>query len=538
MNINKHNVAMRWITRRRTNEVAGLYESFPGTFSAYQEALSSGFQGTMEEFMQIQSIPQSERPFTGKVGGLVEPGVTHYGKKTKITPEKYKEEFENFKKNKKGKVFTDQEFANHLNKNYFHRTGSFTEKTVSMARKRLNLPSTWEGKGSNIKDLRRVEKVNDYLQEIIPKLNAGEKYFSKADVAELVQKKFNFKPITDEKSRFRSKAYPLMDTLDSKLEKVEKTLKNMLMEEKPLNDFWPQALQKRTGFDRDYIGDVLREGKIPTYEVIKDQGAEYIRGTNLNDANHGFLKDLSFSDQMEKGARMKEGRPIYSLGKEGAKKGGHASHTVKSFAFRSWDQSQGNGPVKLINRKTGKPITWDYGLTIRDFDFTYNGKKYYGKKLLDVDYLKKNFPEVYKNQLAANRLRARKVDDPFNPGKKISLDELVKKVQIENYGWKGGRTFEVLHGSKGVMLEPFTNLRYNTRDINQAERSLSQFLKAGSISQTQYNQSLKNLNKAFNEAKDYDQAIIDRQTKLATDISKGQKQNFKQLLQGFCGYGK
>ena len=69
-------------TRRRTNEVAGLYESFPGTFTAYQEALSSGFQGTMEEFIQHQSIPQSERPFTGKVGGLVEPGVTHYGKKT------------------------------------------------------------------------------------------------------------------------------------------------------------------------------------------------------------------------------------------------------------------------------------------------------------------------------------------------------------------------------------------------------------------------------------------------------------------------
>ena len=81
MNINKHNIAMQWITRRRTNEVAGLYESFPGTFSEYQEALSSGFQGTMEEFIQHQSIPQSERPFTGKVGGLVEPGVTHYGKK-------------------------------------------------------------------------------------------------------------------------------------------------------------------------------------------------------------------------------------------------------------------------------------------------------------------------------------------------------------------------------------------------------------------------------------------------------------------------
>ena len=78
MKIHRHNVAMRWITRRRTNEVAGLYESFPGTFSAYQEALSSGFQGTMEEFIQHQSIPQGDRPFTGKVGGLVEPGVTHY----------------------------------------------------------------------------------------------------------------------------------------------------------------------------------------------------------------------------------------------------------------------------------------------------------------------------------------------------------------------------------------------------------------------------------------------------------------------------
>ena len=89
MNINKHNVAMRWITRRRTNEVAGLYESFPGTFSAYQEALSSGFQGTMEEFIQIQSIPQSDRPFTGYNGGPVGSPtgmVTEYGRKVYETP--------------------------------------------------------------------------------------------------------------------------------------------------------------------------------------------------------------------------------------------------------------------------------------------------------------------------------------------------------------------------------------------------------------------------------------------------------------------
>ena len=53
-----------------------------------------GGQLTPEEFYQHQSIPQSERPLTGaeggrvydtrkyfKPGGLVEPGVTHYGEK-------------------------------------------------------------------------------------------------------------------------------------------------------------------------------------------------------------------------------------------------------------------------------------------------------------------------------------------------------------------------------------------------------------------------------------------------------------------------
>ncbi len=73
-------------------QVAGLSESFPGTFTSYNDAVSEGFQGTREEWLQQQSIPQIDRPFTGKAGGpvydtrkyfkpggLVEPGVTHYG---------------------------------------------------------------------------------------------------------------------------------------------------------------------------------------------------------------------------------------------------------------------------------------------------------------------------------------------------------------------------------------------------------------------------------------------------------------------------
>ncbi len=64
---------------------AGLSDMFPGTFTSYQDALAGGFQGTMEEWLQQQSIPQIDRPLAGggrvsmKPGGLVEPGVTHYG---------------------------------------------------------------------------------------------------------------------------------------------------------------------------------------------------------------------------------------------------------------------------------------------------------------------------------------------------------------------------------------------------------------------------------------------------------------------------
>ena len=81
---------------RNEKQVAGLSESFPGTFTSYNDAVSEGFQGTREEWLQQQSIPQIDRPFTGqaggrvyntrkyfKPGGLVEPGVTHYATKVK-----------------------------------------------------------------------------------------------------------------------------------------------------------------------------------------------------------------------------------------------------------------------------------------------------------------------------------------------------------------------------------------------------------------------------------------------------------------------
>ena len=73
-------------------KMAGLSDVFPGTFTSYNDAVHGGFQGTMEEWLQQQSIPQTERPLAGggsvydtrkyfKPGGLVEPGVEYYARK-------------------------------------------------------------------------------------------------------------------------------------------------------------------------------------------------------------------------------------------------------------------------------------------------------------------------------------------------------------------------------------------------------------------------------------------------------------------------
>ena len=52
------------------SHTAGLSDMFPGTFTSYQDALAGGFQGTMEEWLQQQSIPQIDRPLAegGRIG--------------------------------------------------------------------------------------------------------------------------------------------------------------------------------------------------------------------------------------------------------------------------------------------------------------------------------------------------------------------------------------------------------------------------------------------------------------------------------------
>ena len=49
-------------------EVAGaLMNTFPGSNMNYLQAVEDGFQGTLEDFLKLQSIPQSDRPLTGEL---------------------------------------------------------------------------------------------------------------------------------------------------------------------------------------------------------------------------------------------------------------------------------------------------------------------------------------------------------------------------------------------------------------------------------------------------------------------------------------
>ena len=351
--------------------------------------------------------------------------------------------------------------------------------------------------------LAKSDKINTYLSQLIPKLNAEEKFYTKEDVSSMVEKKFKLKPryatvyykgkpSKNKVNQFGARTYPVMNTLDSAETKLDNVIKNMLMEDKPLGDFFYQAIQKRTGLDRRIVAKLLPQNQ--TYKVLENQGG-YTLVQRFNKENkHGFLKNLSLSDQLKAALELELGTPRFT-GVEDitgqSKKGGlygkkgftySPKFRVMEFAKRNWNRNKGEGVVKFVDQK-GTPIKWQFGLELpfNKVGFEYNGKIYKANDLTP-ELMKKDFPEVYNNQLAINRLNTQVIPDPINKGKTITVGELVKRTQVNNYQWspKLG-SFDIMHGSKGVAGEPFTNLTYNTRDINQIEMGVNKLVERGVI---------------------------------------------------------
>ena len=77
MKLQRHNLAMQWILRRRTNEVKGKANPLYNEFKKYQSALSDGFEGTMNEYM-VSTFEQGGR-VGYQSGQLVQPGFGRQG---------------------------------------------------------------------------------------------------------------------------------------------------------------------------------------------------------------------------------------------------------------------------------------------------------------------------------------------------------------------------------------------------------------------------------------------------------------------------
>jgi hypothetical protein len=409
------------------------------------------------------------------------------------------------------------------------------------------------GYGGTITQKKTFKKVNDYLKELIPKLNAEEKFYTKEEVSNMVEKKFNIKPRYQiiyykgkpsefKVNQFGIRSYPIMKTLDSSDKKIDKVLKNMLIEDKPLNDFFFKALQKRTDLRSSKVTYKLKNNQ--TYQVLKDQGLDSLLQRFNKKTDHGFLKKLSLSDQLTTALELEKGTPRFT-GVEDikgqSKKGGvygrkgftySPKFRVMEFAKRNWNRNKGEGAVTFVDQK-GKPIKWKFGLELpfNKVGFVYNGKTYRSIDLTP-ELMQKNFPEVYNNQLAINKLNTQVIDDPINKGKTITVGELVKRTQVNNYNWspKLG-SFDIMHGPKGVIEEPFTNLTFNTRDINQIEMGINKLVERNVLK----NKDAVVINKLINNlAGSGDPDLIrQRAIKLSKQKVKGQPIDYQTVKNNF-----
>ena len=397
----------------------------------------------------------------------------------------------------------------------------------------------------------RFKKVTKYLEKLIPKLNAEDRFYTKDEVSAMVEKKFNIKPRRNEFgfkiNQFLNRDYPIMRTLDKSDVKLENLIGKMLMEDKPLNDFFFKSLQKRLNLGDRVVSDLLKES--PFFNTLKDSGIDSLVYSFNREKPHGFLKKLSLSDQLRTALEMEQGLPRYTNISGEDVRARSPKFTVMDFAKRSWNQNKGKGAIQFFD-KNGKLINWSFNLQLpyNEVSFKYNGKKYNSKILNNTLLLKKNFPEVYENQMALNKLKNTRITDPLNKNKTITVANLVKRNQIKNYNWSPDKSsFDILHSTKGVKNEPFTNLSFNTSDINTIERGITE---SAVLNKNQKNKIIKNIDKVYGSGdpdvitkRQIDLAksknIIDYQSMkgdvLKQTVTKKDFNNFRNLLNNLAG---
>ena len=381
--------------------------------------------------------------------------------------------------------------------------------------------------GGNFAAIERKKEKEVLLKKLIEDANKQDKYFTQKSIAE----KAEIKTPSHYTETFKT------NKLMTATEKMDRVLIDMLADDKPLNDRFVNIIRERVGgFNSRETLKKIKE--TPTFKTIASQGGDFLtRTTNMPN-----FTGLNLSQQLKRAVDIQIGQPTY-IGTSGIKNRFYspASVTMEN-ARKSWNQNKGKGDVQFFDSK-GKPIKWEYGvkLPIQEVSFKYKNKTHKYGDLVDSTYIKKYFPELQETVINANKFKASKVDNPFIPGEKITVRDLTKEISKRGYknNPKWG-TIDILHGPNGVKGEPFTNLRYNTSDINQMELAFSNSLKAGNLNQAQYDQSIKNLNSSFEglTGADNEKAIVQRLTTQGEKINKGTFYGFGELKERNLNYAK
>ncbi len=457
----------------------------------------------MMSWLTRPSTPQTETRENFAIGGGEFEGEdlgTREGfatiSKKPLSKEKFIELYENFLNTDEVNK-SDRVFAEKLNKEGYRTQSNdpFDDGSIFARRKRYGVKGVVEGSKAAPEVAKKVQNVNEYLSDLIFELNSKNRFYSLEEVQDMVREKFKF----SKNVSFDKRNYPIFNQLLNRDQKVEQLLKKMLISDEPLNTSFLKYIAKEVGGARRKKGRTgpLVENELefktvqkalknsPTYKIIKDQGADLLKD-RFNKGSADLFK-LSFSDQLEEALDLAKGQPVFTGMDKEKYYSSSPKHKVMEFAKRSWNTSKGKGPIKFFNSK-GDEITWQRGIKLpyRKVSFSYDGKNYNMKELDNINVVKNNFPEVYEKQTAVNRLRAVDVDNPYGKNK-IPLLDLLKENSRKIYGWSPRRnTFDVLHGIDGVGVKPFTDLSFNSRDVNQMQLGVSNTFKANKISKKDF----------------------------------------------------
>jgi len=461
----------------------------------------------------------------------------------RISDEKFKKLYENFSG-------TDKEFAEFLNKKNIApgvpgsevgvKGGGFTDKTVFGRRNRLNIEPNIASTDVAPTLQRQYDKRNKVLTELVAEANAGDKYVSIQQIAFKAEDKLGMKPRYDTFSgkkqrkpnllsydKGSKRGFPILNELDTQVDKIDRVVRDLLTSESPQAGILADTITERVGISRPLF--IQLRDQSPSYKAIKK---EVERLPNfLNKPSNAYLLELPLAEQLTEVNTLIEGNPAYTYGKgkDIFKSVSTAKGDAMKYALRSWNQNKGQGDIKFFDAK-GELIPWQKGTRLKygKVSFGYKGKKY-STASLTPDVLKKDFKELYQTREALNKFRGTKVPNPFKKGQTIPVEKLIRKIQVDGYGWSPSfSTLEILHGPNGVKDEPFTNLRYNTKDVNMVELTLSRNLASGKITKSQYNQAMNNLNEPFLRG-NVDQAITDRLGAQAEKMKKGMFYGFEDL---------